>query len=89
MLILCDVSGSVAECVLVICGDAQANYHPPRMDLLHVLHRRVRHIHWLNPEPRSQWDTTDSRIGEYSRGCDTVTEVRNLRQLSTWADTLI
>jgi uncharacterized protein len=77
------------DCVLIICGDARANYRPPRTDLLHVLHRRVRHVHWLNPEPRSQWDTTDSRIGEYSRDCDTVTEVRNLRQLSAWADTLI
>jgi uncharacterized protein len=77
------------DCVLIICGDARANYRPPRTDLLHVLHRRVRHVHWLNPEPRSQWDTTDSRIGEYSRDCDTLTEVRNLRQLSAWADTLI
>ena len=31
----------------------------------------------------------DSRIGEYARDCDTVTEVRNLRQLSAWAGTLL
>jgi len=49
----------------------------------------VRHIHWLNPEPRADWDTTDSQIGEYSRDCDTVTEVRNLRELSAWVDTLL
>jgi len=81
--------GLSRDSVLIICGDARANYRPPRPDLLHALHRRVRHIHWLNPEPRAQWDTTDSRIGEYARDCDTVTEVRNLRQLSAWAGTLL
>lgn len=77
------------DSVVIICGDARANYRPPRGDLLHVLHGRVRAIHWLNPEPGRDWDTTDSRIGEYTPDCDTVTEVRNLRQLTTWADTLL
>lgn len=77
------------DTVLLICGDARTNYRPARRDLLHALHGRVRHIHWLNPEPRATWHTTDSRIGEYSRDCDTVTEVRNLRQLSAWVDTLL
>jgi hypothetical protein len=36
--------------VLLLCGDARATTARP--DLLHALHRRVRHIHWLNPEPR-------------------------------------
>jgi uncharacterized protein len=77
------------DTVLLICGDARTNYRPARPDLLHALHGRVRHLHWLNPEPRADWDTTDSRIGEYSRDCDTVTEVRNLRQLSAWVDALL
>ena len=77
------------DSVLIICGDARTNYRPARPDLLRALHRRARHIHWLNPEPRDGWDTTDSRMGEYSRECDTVTEVRNLRQLSAWVDALL
>jgi uncharacterized protein len=77
------------DCVLIICGDARGNYHPPRADLLHALRRRVRRVHWLNPEPRAQWDTTDSTIGQYSGECDSVTEVRNLRQLGEWVETLI
>jgi uncharacterized protein len=81
--------GLSRDCVLIVCGDARTNYHPPRADLLHVLHQRVRRIHWLNPEPRSQWNTADSRIGEYAGDCDTVTEVRNLRQLGEWADALL
>ena len=81
--------GLSRDCVLIVCGDARTNYHPPRADLLHALHQRVRRIHWLNPEPRSQWNTADSRIGEYAGDCDTVTEVRNLRQLGEWVDALL
>ena len=76
-------------CVVIICGDARANYRPARPDLLHTLRGRVRAVHWLNPEPAADWNTTDSRIGQYTPDCDTVTEVRNLRQLSAWADTLL
>jgi uncharacterized protein len=77
------------DCVLIICGDARGNYRPPRADLLHALRRRVRRVHWLNPEPRARWDTTDSTISQYSGECDTVTEVRNLRQLGDWVETLL
>jgi uncharacterized protein len=77
------------DCVLIICGDARGNYRAPRVDLLHALRRRVRRVHWLNPEPQAEWDTTDSTIGQYSGECDTVTEVRNLRQLGEWVEALI
>jgi uncharacterized protein len=77
------------DTVVIICGDARANYRPARPDLLHTLRGRVRAIHWLNPEPTADWDATDSRIGQYAADCDTVTEVRNLRQLSAWADLLL
>jgi hypothetical protein len=78
-----------ADSVLIICGDARSNYRPERADLVRTLHRRVRAIHWLNPERAANWDTGDSRIGEYTPYCDSVTEVRNLRQLSAWADKLL
>jgi len=77
------------DCVLIVCGDARANYRPERADVLRALRERVRAVHWLNPEPAAEWDTADSRIGEYRPYCDTVTEVRTLRQLSDWADALL
>jgi uncharacterized protein len=77
------------DCVLIVCGDARANYRPERADALRALRERVRAVHWLNPEPAADWDTADSRIGEYRPYCDTVTEVRTLRQLSDWADALL
>jgi hypothetical protein len=77
------------DCVLLICGDARANYRPERADALRALRERVRAAHWLNPEPRGDWDTADSRIGAYRPYCDSVTEVRTLRQLSDWANMLL
>jgi uncharacterized protein with von Willebrand factor type A (vWA) domain len=84
-----EAGGLSRDCVVIICGDARANYRPERADLLRALHGRVRAIHWLNPEPAADWDTTDSRVGAYRPYCDTVTEVRTLRQLSAWADKLL
>jgi uncharacterized protein len=75
--------------VLIICGDARTNYRQPRAELLRTARGRVRSIHWLNPEPAEDWDTGDSRMGEYAPWCDSVTEVRTLRQLSEWADKLL
>jgi uncharacterized protein len=77
------------DCVLLICGDARANYRPERADALRALRARVRAVHWLNPEPHADWDSADSRMSAYRPHCDSVTEVRTLRQLSDWADTLL
>lgn len=81
--------GLSRDCVLIICGDARGNYRQERADLLRALHGRVRAVHWLNPEPSADWDTADSLMDAYRPYCDSVTEVRNLRQLSAWVDTLM
>ena len=81
--------GLSRDCVLIVCGDARANYRPERADLLRALRGRVRAVHWLNPEPAADWDTTDSRMSAYQPWCDSVTEVRTLRQLSDWVNTLM
>jgi len=77
------------DCVLLIVGDARANYRPEQADALRALRERVRAVHWLNPESHADWDTSDSRMSAYRPHCDTVTEVRTLRQLSDWAGTLL
>ena len=81
--------GLSRDCILIICGDARANYRPERADLLRALQGRVRAVHWLNPEPAEDWDTTDSRMHAYQPYCDSATEVRTLRQLSDWVDKLM
>ncbi len=56
--------------VLLILGDARNNRRPPRADLLARLHRSVRSVVWLNPEPAARWNTGDSVIATYERAID-------------------
>jgi len=71
---------------LIVMGDARNNYRDPGLDAFRRLAERARHLYWLNPEPREEWDTTDSIVGAYTPHCDQVFEVRNLRQLVACVD---
>jgi uncharacterized protein with von Willebrand factor type A (vWA) domain len=73
---------------VIITGDARNNYRPPQDDLLAELAARARAVFWLNPEPRSYWDTGDSVMSKYARWCDGVHEVRTLRQLEAFVEEL-
>jgi len=74
---------------VLILGDARNNYHAPNSWIIKDISERARNVFWLNPEPKSYWDTGDSIIGEYSQYCDGIFEVRNLRQLERFADNLV
>lgn len=67
---------------VIITGDARSNYHEPRAEALRTLHARARKVYLLNPEPREDWDATDSIVSSYAPLVDGVYEVRNLRQLA-------
>ncbi|MFG2939584.1 VWA domain-containing protein [Streptomyces sp. NPDC048282] len=69
---------------LVVLGDARTNYHAPGTEDLAALARRAGQVWWLNPEPRSDWDTGDSAMSAYRACCDLVAECRTARQLSQY-----
>ncbi|MGA7271097.1 MAG: VWA domain-containing protein [Acidimicrobiia bacterium] len=71
---------------VIITGDARNNYRQPHHEMLAEIAHRARAVYWLNPEPRSYWDTGDSVMGVYSRWCDGVHEVRTLRQLESFVE---
>jgi uncharacterized protein len=71
-----------ARSTLIVMGDARGNYRDPGLEALQGLRAKARRLYWLNPEPRSDWDTTDSVMRLYAPRCDRVFEVRNLRQLT-------
>jgi uncharacterized protein len=74
---------------VIITGDARNNYRlEPAAEALRAIRARARALYWLNPEPRAEWDTTDSIMSLYAPHCDGVFEVRNLRQLGEFVDTL-
>jgi uncharacterized protein with von Willebrand factor type A (vWA) domain len=74
---------------VLILGDARNNYHQSQAWIVQEIERKARHVHWLNPEPHSYWDTGDSIVSEYGVHCDGVWEVRNLRQLEKFVETLV
>jgi len=73
---------------VIITGDARNNYRPPRDGVLADVTRAARALVWLNPEPAAYWDTGDSAMSHYARHCTSVHEVRTLRQLEEFVETL-
>jgi hypothetical protein len=66
----------------VVIGDARSHHRRPAVPEIRELAYRSRRLYWLNPEPRSQWDTTDSRLSAYAVHCTDTFEVASLRQLA-------
>jgi uncharacterized protein with von Willebrand factor type A (vWA) domain len=82
--------GDVTSRVTVLLlGDARNNYHASGAPVLEQVHRRARHVYWLNPEPRQYWGSGDSIIDEYAPHCDAVVECRTLRQLERFVAELV
>jgi uncharacterized protein with von Willebrand factor type A (vWA) domain len=78
-----DVDG---RSTLIVMGDARNNYRDPGLAAFRDLAERSRRLYWLNPEPRADWDSTDSIMATYAPACDRVFEVRTLRQLTACVD---
>ena len=74
---------------VIILGDARNNYHASQSWVIKDIEDKVRKVFWLNPEPRSYWDTGDSIVGEYSDFCNGTFEVRNLKQLEAFVENLV
>ena len=66
---------------LIVLGDARNNYGDARTDLLKELYDRCRRLIWLNPEPRTMWNTGDSEMRHFSVYCHQVEECSTLAQL--------
>jgi uncharacterized protein len=73
---------------VLLLGDARNNYHSSNSWVIAEMRKKARHVYWLNPEPKSYWDTGDSIVGEYGTHLDGVWECRNLRQLERFVDIL-
>src|SRR4051794_5959735 len=73
---------------VILLGDARNNYHSSQAWIVKELRQRARHVYWLNPEPKSYWDTGDSIVSEYAIHCDGAFECRNLKQLERFVEHL-
>lgn len=66
---------------VLILGDARNNNGEPRADILRKIHDRARRVIFLNPEPRSSWNTGDSVMRKYEACCDTAQVCATLKDL--------
>src|SRR5437763_3725602 len=73
---------------VILLGDARNNYHASQAWVVNEMRKRARHVFWLNPEPRSYWDTGDSVVSQYAVHCDGAFECRNLKQLERFVEHL-
>ena len=73
---------------VIITGDARNNYRPPRASILGDIAKSARAVVWLNPEPKAYWDSGDSAMSHYAAHCTSFHEVRTLRQLEEFVETL-
>lgn len=73
---------------VLLLGDARNNYHASQAWVVKEIQQKARHVYWLNPEPKSYWNTGDSIVGEYGTFTDGVYECRNLRQLEGFVEKL-
>jgi len=78
-----------ARSTVIVLGDARTNYRHPGSQALERIQRRARRVWWLNPEPRSAWDTGDSVASSYARHVEEMVEVRNLRQLTAFVERVV
>ena len=77
-----------SKSTVMFLGDARNNYHATNAWVVKETAKKARSVFWLNPEPKSYWDTGDSVITEYATHADGVFDCRNLRQLEGFVDHL-
>ena len=77
-----------SKSTVMFLGDARNNYHATNAWVVKETAKKARSVFWLNPEPKSYWDTGDSVITEYATHADGVFECRNVRQLEGFVDHL-
>ncbi len=70
-----------AKTTVIIAGDARSHDREPAIAEVAELEHRARRLYWLNPEPRSDWNSLDSRASDYARHCTDAFEVSTIREL--------
>ena len=75
-----------ARSTVIITGDARNNYRDSGAHVLDAVGEQARALFWLNPEAERYWDTGDSIMSTYAGSCDSVDQVRTLRELEVFVE---
>ncbi|MFM8903005.1 MAG: VWA domain-containing protein, partial [Actinomycetota bacterium] len=72
-----------SKTTVLLLGDARNNYHAAQSWVVKEMRKRARHVYWLNPEPKSYWNTGDSdrrRIWRAHRRCLRMSQSAAVRE---------
>jgi uncharacterized protein len=74
---------------IIVLGDARNNGGDSRLDVLKEIRDRCGRLIWLNPEPRSMWNTGDSDMRYIGAYCHQVDECSTLAHLQRFITHLV
>ena len=74
---------------VLVLGDARNNGRDPRLDILRKVQDRASRVIFLNPEPKSRWDTGDSVMRAYGSACERTLVCASLRDLEAVVTDLV
>ena len=70
-----------SKTTVLILGDGRSNYGDPGHLALKRIRLKSKSVMWLNPEPRTFWNTGDSEMNKFNASCDRVESCRSIRHL--------
>jgi uncharacterized protein len=85
----CCLDNVDSRSTIIVLGDARNNGGDTRLDVLKEIHDRCRRLIWLNPEPRSMWNTGDSEMRHVSAYSHQVEECSTLMHLQRFVTHLV
>ena len=74
---------------IIILGDGRNNYGYPQTQIMKRLYQRCKKILWLNPEPKTFWNTGDSEMKQYAPYCHIVKECNTIKHLENMVSNLL
>lgn len=78
-----------ARSTLIILGDGRNNHFPDYGKSFEKICTQVRRVIWLNPQPRTEWNTRDNIMDVYLPHCHEVFECSTIKQLEKVMDELV
>jgi uncharacterized protein with von Willebrand factor type A (vWA) domain len=85
----CCLDALDSRSTIIVLGDARNNGGDSQLDVLKEIHDRCRRLIWLNPEPRSLWNTGDSEMRHVAAYCHQVEECSTLAHLQRFVAHLV
>ena len=78
-----------SDSVVIVLGDARNNNGASHVNVLERVAHNCKHVYWLNPEPRSSWNTGDSIVDTYKPHTSHMDTACTLTDLAEFCEYLL